>query len=311
MNGMEAARKFFNEYGLPVIRMQYQGKADFIAAGLVGQGSECFGFDDELSRDHDFGPGFCLWIPDRYASQLKNELQRTYDTLVSEYDEESSSIITDARKDRVGVKTISEFYLCHIGMSRAPVTPMEWLGIPQRYFAETVNGEVFFDPLGEFSEIRSKLLDFYPEDALKKKLAANCYVMAQAGQYNYARCIKRKAFNAAYLAEGEFIKAAISAVYLLNGTYTPFYKWSFRGLENLSEMHECISDLNAMIFLDVTDGESKSQMIEKICFKIAEELVSRGWSDRGDSFMVYHAKKLMKSISDPQVAKLNIMACGN
>ena len=43
MKGMELAKAYFEEYGIPMIETsfsQYQGQ---IAAGLVGEGSECLG----------------------------------------------------------------------------------------------------------------------------------------------------------------------------------------------------------------------------------------------------------------------------
>ena len=62
MKGLEISEKFFYEYGLPMIEKEFSEYKDRIAAGLVGHGSECFGFDDEISTDHDFEPGFSLWI---------------------------------------------------------------------------------------------------------------------------------------------------------------------------------------------------------------------------------------------------------
>lgn len=62
MQGLPLARDFFFTHGLPMIRESFKDIADRIAVGLVGPGSECYGFDDQLSRDHDWGPGFCLWL---------------------------------------------------------------------------------------------------------------------------------------------------------------------------------------------------------------------------------------------------------
>lgn len=58
MKGMELAKAYYEKYGAGMIE-SVCGKADAekIAVGLVGEGSQCFGFDDEISTDHDFGPG--------------------------------------------------------------------------------------------------------------------------------------------------------------------------------------------------------------------------------------------------------------
>ena len=63
MNGLELSRGFFEEYGLPMLKAQFPALMPYLAAGLCGSGSECFGFDDDVSRDHDFEPGFCLFLP--------------------------------------------------------------------------------------------------------------------------------------------------------------------------------------------------------------------------------------------------------
>ena len=58
MQGLQLAKEYFFTHGLPMIEESFKEIADRVAAGLVGPGSECYGFDDALSRDHDWGPAF-------------------------------------------------------------------------------------------------------------------------------------------------------------------------------------------------------------------------------------------------------------
>ena len=64
MNGLELSRAFYEEHGAPLLHEQFPEAEGLIAVGLIGSGSECLGFDDEVSRDHDFEPGFCLLLPE-------------------------------------------------------------------------------------------------------------------------------------------------------------------------------------------------------------------------------------------------------
>ena len=62
MNGIELAEKFYRELGEPMLVSQFSELLPRLAIGIAGRGSECFGFDDEISRDHDFSIGFTIWL---------------------------------------------------------------------------------------------------------------------------------------------------------------------------------------------------------------------------------------------------------
>lgn len=78
---------------------------------------------------------------------------------------------------------------------------------------------------GRIFRIRETLLHGMPEDVRLKKLAARCASMAQAGQYNYTRCLRHGEDGAAMLAAGEYVSSAVDAIYLLNRRHKPYYKW--------------------------------------------------------------------------------------
>ena len=60
MKGLELSRAYWEKCALPLFRRELPAFLERAAVGLVGEGSECFGFDDEISQDHDWGPGFSM-----------------------------------------------------------------------------------------------------------------------------------------------------------------------------------------------------------------------------------------------------------
>ena len=101
---------------------EYQGR---IAAGLVGHGSECYGFDDDLSRDHDFGPRFCLWLTDEDYAAIGERLQADYEALPQSfmgYGPRESTARAQGAGRRDGVFRIGDFFESITGYRQAPST---------------------------------------------------------------------------------------------------------------------------------------------------------------------------------------------
>ena len=302
MPGLELCRQFNLQGGAPLIERTFGENGRRFAAGLAGPGSDCLGFDDELSRDHDFGPGFCLWLTDEDDETFGGELRRLYSELPRQFGGCVRNT-TPQGADRVGVMRIGDFYRRYTGCRDIPEGDAAWLRIPEHLLAAAVSGEVFRDGLGEFSRIRSGLLPCYPEDVRLKKLAARLFTMAQAGQYNYGRIMKRHDAAAAALALSEFARAALSAVHLLNRSYMPYYKWAFRSARRLPLLSEAVTELDAL-FLPETDREA---LIETICSRVSEFLKKEGLSSARDTFLIAHAEEVTLRIKSAALRNMGIM----
>ena len=190
MKGLEIARAYYEEYGEPMLREKFPGLMPFIAAGLTGSGSECWGFDDEISRDHDFEPGFCLFLPgeDIVDRRTAFALERAYAALPKEFMGLRRSLVSPVGGARHGVLRTAEFMRDKVGKADGNLSLMERLYMPDYILAEAVNGEIFMDGYGEVTAIRERLRH-QPEDVRLKKLAGQLLLMGQSGQYNYRRCL--------------------------------------------------------------------------------------------------------------------------
>lgn len=294
MKGLELSQKYFEAYGRPMIEERFPEIADQTAAGLVGYGSECLGFDDEISRDHDYGPSFCIWLPEKIYQQFGAVMQAAYDTLPKTFLGYSERVEQEQGRGRVGILCLEEFYRGILGRETLPVTEAEWLMIPEEALATATGGSVFEDRLGQFSAIREGLLAYYPENVWRRKLADALARAAQAGQYNFARAMRRGERVAAELALSEFVRESMRLVYLLNRIYAPFYKWMHRGLRTLSTGGE-IGDMLALLYQ--TDAErDRILIIEAVCNVLAQILQEKGLSAGTDNFLQSHVREVLSEI---------------
>ena len=272
MKGLELSRKYYEEYGKPMLKEQFPEIEHLIAVGLVGSGSDCYGYDDDISHDHDFEPGFCMFLPDENIIDEKTffNLERAYSKLPKEFCGYKRSLVKPVGGSRNGVFRTRDFYNKKIGSPNGELTYEQWFSLPDYALAEAVNGEIFKDDSGEFTEIRNKLLNI-PQDIFLKKLAGNLLIMAQSGQYNYPRILNRGETASAQLALFEFSKAAMKCYFLLNGKYMPYYKWQFRALRDLPNGEAFADSLEFLISTD--NGTENANIKNEIINSVAEEII--------------------------------------
>ncbi len=311
MNGLELSRAFWEEWGRPMLEERFPALLPHLAAGLTGSGSECFGYDDEVSRDHDFEPGFCLFLPgedvvDRRSAFL---LERAYAGLPREFRGFRRPLLLPVGGARRGVLRIGEFMEEKTGSPEGQLTLAQWLTVPEQSLAEAVNGEIYFDNRGELSSIREGLR-YFPEDVRRKKLAGQLLLMAQSGQYNYRRCLRHGETGAAQLAAAEFAGSAMSALFLLHRHYRPFYKWAFRALRELPGEAAAAADLERILSTGNGPGEAeeKERLMEGVAAWVVEALLDQGLSRAGGSELEDHAYGVNQQVEDPQLRNMHILA---
>lgn len=309
MNGIELSEKFYNTYRDSIFKGELLEYEPRVAAVLVGPGSECFGFDDEISRDHDFEAGFQLVMSAQDYEAAGMELQKAYNALPDCFMGVQRKNSSAMGAGRMGVCTIDGFYRALIGTPGVPASLQQWLSIPEYALATATNGKVFADVSGEFSNIRRKLQQGYPRDVRLKKMAARAIMMAQAGQYNFPRSVGRGDYAAASLACHEFVSAACSMIFLLNNAYMPYYKWQFRAMRSLSKLSHLYLPLYNLITCGCTnENERKMQQnIEMVCAEVIEELEHQHLSERKWEYLEPHAFAITKRIENAQIRSLHIM----
>lgn len=245
---LDRSREFYEQYGREMIQNRFPEYESRIAVGMVGEGSDCFGFDDEISADHDYAVGFCMWLTKEDKDAIGEGLQAAYMELIATHSE------GDTQRNRLdtrrGVFSIDEFYQDDT---------------EEYKLSEMVNGEIFRDDLGLFSQRRDELLKYYPEALWRKKLANCLHEFSQYGQANYARMMARKDYLTADLCVAKNIESAMDMAYILCKKYAPYYKWKRTGLESIAQMRDVV-----WICEELSQAPCSKGAWEKGCYNSAQ-----------------------------------------
>ena len=294
IKGLELSKRYFYDLVLPEFKKNLNDILPLCAFGLVGEGSECYGYDDKISQDHDFGPSVCIWLRKDDYLKHKDKINEVLKKLPKTYLGFQELKESEWGSDRRGLLNIEDFYFKFLGSSKAPETIADWQKIPETALATVTNGEVFLDNLGEFTKVRKDLLNYYPEPMRQNKIATRLMNISQHGQYNYTRCLKRNDLVAANQCLYLFVDEVIHLVFLLNKRYKIFYKWSNRALLDLKilgkEIHKLLED---MVF-----AQNKIPYVKKICKVLADELRKQKLTNCENEFLGDLGVDIQKNIDD-------------
>ncbi len=290
MKGLELVEKNFYENILPILR-QYDIK---ISAGLVGYGSECYGFDDDYSRDHDFSSMPCIWLTkedyEKYADELREKIY-------NEFYEKTKTVWSN---DRRGILNVDDFIYTFLGSTTGPKKDEDYLNIPEYLLSSFTNGKIFIDEIGIITKVRENV-KYYPRDVRYNRIATRCMNASREGLYNYERCVKRNDLVASNQALSKFIEETIELYYLIHKKYCPYYKWYHKMLktfdEKAYEFYLKLLDRNSTI-------NDKFNIIEKICSDIIDKLESEEIIVRVSDYLGYYGPIIQSRIDNDYIHDL-------
>jgi hypothetical protein len=171
LTGAELARAFFTEVVDPILTSRFAGLP--FAAARVGTGSDVLGFDDETSRDHDWGVRLSVFVPADVVASVDGELAQRLPESFNGYP--TRFAFTGERESRhhVEVTSVSDFAVNRLGFDpRRGVTLADWLSVTGQAVLELTAGPVFADRAAELEELR-RALSWYPDDVWRYVLACD------------------------------------------------------------------------------------------------------------------------------------------
>lgn len=267
MKGLELSTRFFTEWGLPYIKAQYPALADRVAAGLCG-GSDSIGADDGISRDHDWGPRFLLWLTSDDFSQFGEELSCRINATAPD------QFLGFARpREAIRVLSVDPWFRKETGHAHPPERwTFDFITESHLYFIK--HAPVFHDPLGEFTT-RKNEFSLWPTEVFLDRVKKCCWCLWHFGEYNFcSRVSKRDDAIARHTCIASFVEWAMRLCFYLDNDFSLYWKWMSHQFTNTRVGRQIAGALEAIVATE--DVGAKASHVQSICRTFREELYAKG-----------------------------------
>lgn len=226
ISGLDLSRQFYQEAVRPVLDAAFPGMPH--SAALLGRGSEVLGFDDEMSRDHNWEPRVLLFLRDEdhardgdaIGETLRQELPPRFQDYPTDY----------------SIFTLRDYFLEHLDVDiDGEVRAHDWLTFPEQQLGMITAGAVYHDEVG-LQAVRDRFA-YYPRDVWLYLLVSGWWrIHPEANLVGRAGFVGDELGSA--LIGSRLVLDLMRLCFLMERQYAPYSKWFATAFSRLSSAAE-------------------------------------------------------------------------
>ena len=261
VQGVELSRRFYAEIVAPWLGREFPQLRH--AAALIGSGSEVLGFDDEMSRDHDFGVRVQLYLTEDDFQAVGEALIRRFAPSAPQsflgtpsggpVTWRKAAVLGDERHGlEIWTPKRALRYWLAIDAD-APLTGRAWLGLAEQRLLSLTAGAVFHDDSGQLTALRERFA-YFPQDVWAYRLACQWRRLAEEQAFVGRAGMVGDELGSRVIA-GRLVRDAMRMAFLISCRYAPYPKWFGRAFQALP----CAGELSPILDRALTAPDWRSR----------------------------------------------------
>ncbi|MGR9506740.1 DUF4037 domain-containing protein [Rhizobium leguminosarum] len=283
MQGIELSRRFYAD----IVRPWLTSVAPALphSAALIGFGSELLGLDDEVSRDHNWGPRVHLFLhTDSFNDHARRLVFEFTKVAPTSYLGEPIGWRSRPHPPANGPEAAGaiehglEFHTLEATLERLlavrsadSLAPLQWLGFAEQRLLAFTGGAVFHDDDRRLTRARTALA-YFPDDVWLYKIACQWRRIAEEQAF-VGRAGQVGDDLGSRVVAGRLVRDIMRMGFLLERRYAPYAKWFGSAFGRLPL------------------AETLSPLLQRV-------LLAEGWQERGEALASAYLALARRQLAD-------------